>query len=129
MKRVLSWGGGVAVLAATAGLLLTGIGVAAADSGTGTGTGTPATQSPICTKRIPAALERIDKLSDRINGDADTRGSTAWLKAKSEQARQAGFVALADLLDTRAEARPQRLDELAALKKDVQDVQAKDCAA
>ena len=83
----------------------------------------------VCTQRIPAALDRIDRLTDRINGDADTRGSTAWLKAKSEQARAAGFVALADLLDTRAGLRPQRLDALSDLEHDVQDVQAEDCAA
>jgi hypothetical protein len=125
MMRSLRWSGPLAVMASTAGLLLVGSSVAVADPGTSS----PRNQSAVCTQRIPAVLDRIDRLTDRINGDADTRGSTAWLKAKSEQARNAGFVALADLLETRAAARPERLDELAELKSDVQDVQAKDCAA
>ena len=129
MKRSTRWQGGLAVLTATAGLLLTGVGTAAADSGSDPTTpSTPRSQSALCTHRIPAVLDRIERLTDRINGDAQTRGSTAWLKAKSEQARSAGFTALADLLDTRVQARPQRLDELDALKGDVQGVLAADCA-
>jgi uncharacterized protein YfaQ (DUF2300 family) len=124
MKRSMRWSGGLVVLASTAGLLVAGSGVAAADSGAST----PRSESAVCTQRIPAVLDRIDRLTDRINGDAGTRGSTAWLKAKSGQAREAGFVALADLLDSRADARPQRLDALAGLKGEVQDVQTEDCA-
>jgi hypothetical protein len=126
MKRSTRWQGGLAVLVATAGLLLTAAGTATADEGTEPSP--PRSQSALCTHRIPAVLDRIERVTDRINGDAQTRGSTAWLKAKSEQARSAGFTALADLLDTRVQARPQRLDELDALKGDVQGVLAADCA-
>jgi hypothetical protein len=106
-------------------MLLAGGGTALADSDP---SGSPGA-SAVCTQRIPAVLARIDRVTARINGDADTRGSTAWLEAKAGQARDAGFDALADLLDTRAEARPDRLDELASLRSDVQNVQAEDCAA
>ena len=122
MRRSARW---IVGSAAAAGLLLAGSGTAFADSDPGDSH----SGSAVCTQRIPAVLARIDRVIARINGDAGTRGSTAWLEAKSEQARDAGFAALADLLDTRAKARPERLDELAALRSDVQDVQAKDCAA
>lgn len=64
-----------------------------------------------------------------IGADADTRGSTAWLEAKADTARDTGYAALADLLDARAAARGDRVDELAQLKSDVEDVQSTDCAA
>lgn len=121
MNRPARWMGAVAAMA---GLLLAGSGTAFAD-------GSPTTDpsaSAVCTQRLPSALARIDRVTARINGDADTRGSTAWLEAKAEQAREAGFDALADLLDARVESRPDRLTELAELRKDVQDVQAEDCA-
>lgn len=126
MKRSTRWRGGLAMLAATAGLLLAGAGTAAADEGTEPSI--PRSQSALCTHRIPAVLDRIERVIDRINGDAQTRGSTAWLAAKSEQARASGFTALADLLEARVEARPERLDELNALRGDVQGVLAADCA-
>ena len=64
----------------------------------------------------------------RINGDASVKGSTAWLRAKADKARAAGYPALADLLTARADDRPGRLDELTKLRSDVQHVQATDCA-
>lgn len=125
MRRSRRLSRAVLVAATVAVSLLVGTGVAGADSGDGN----PNSRSPVCTTRIPAVLDRIDRITDRIQGDADTAGSTAWLSARSRQARAAGFTALADLLEARAQARPQRLDELAALKRDVQDVQSTDCAA
>jgi len=123
MTTATRWMGGLATSAATVGLLLAGSGTALADPGT------PNSGSVVCTQRIPAVLARIDKVTARINGDADTRGSTAWLEAKADQAREAGFTALADLLDTRAKTRPARLDELTGLRSDVQNVQNTDCAS
>jgi hypothetical protein len=121
MNRSARWMGAAAV---TAGLLLAGSGTAFADASPTTDHST----SAVCAHRLPAALARIDKVTARINGDAGTRGSTAWLTAKADQARQAGFGALADLLDARVASRPDRLVELAELRGDVQDVQAEDCA-
>jgi hypothetical protein len=117
------WAAGLAVTAAAAGGLAQSGGTALAD--------TPPTDhanSAICTQRVPAVLARIDKLTARINGDASIKGSTAWLRAKADQARTAGYPALADLLTARAGERPGRLDELAKLRSDVQHVEATDCA-
>jgi hypothetical protein len=115
---------GLVVAVATATVLLAGTGTALADTRT---TGSRS-EGPVCTKRIPAVLDRIDRLTERIGADAGTRGSTAWLQAKAGQARDAGFTALADLLDSRAAARGDRVAELAELKTDVQDAQRQDCA-
>lgn len=118
------WAAGLTVTAAAAaGALVLGAGPALAD--------TPPSDhanSAICAQRIPAVLARIDKLTGRINGDASVKGSTAWLRAKADQARAAGYPALADLLTARAGERPGRLDELAKLRSDVQHVQTTDCA-
>jgi hypothetical protein len=106
-----------------AGGLLLGSGVALAD--------TPPTSSggdPVCTQRIPKALDRIDKLVVRVNGDASTTGSTAWLQDRASKARTSGHPALADLLDQRVADRPQKLQELQTLRTQLLDVQAKDCA-
>ncbi|MBA3905170.1 MAG: hypothetical protein H0X35_00550 [Pseudonocardiales bacterium] len=124
------WIAGMAVTAVTAGGLALGAGAAFAD----TPSPTPApsadhANSAICTTRIPAALARIDKVTTRINGDATVKGSTAWLQAKADKARAAGYTALADLLTERASNRPDRLSELAKLKTEVQHVQSTDCAA
>ena len=86
------------------------------------------TNSAICTQRIPTVLARIDKVTARINGDATVKGSTAWLRAKANEARAAGYSALADLLTARADGRPDRLDELTKLRSDVQHVLETDCA-
>lgn len=89
MKR---WIGGL-VTAATAGVLLAG-GTAFADTSipppasTSTSSSTSSTApvphkgEGVCTKRIPALLARIDTLTAKINGDVNTRGSTAWLTAQ-----------------------------------------------
>lgn len=124
MMSTARWTGGLVVTAVTAAVLLAGTGTALADTGTaGSRSG-----SPVCTQRIPAVLDRIDRLTERIGGDDGTRGSTAWLKARAGQARDAGFTAVADLLDARAAIRGDRVAELAELKGDVQDAQRQDCA-
>jgi len=112
---------------AAAGATVVGGGTAFAD----TPPPTPApdhANSAICTQRIPAVLARIDKVTARVNGDASVKGSTAWLRAKADEARSAGYPALADLLTARADSRPGRLDELAKLRADVQHVKETDCA-
>jgi hypothetical protein len=124
------WIAGLAVGALTAGGVVLGAGAAMAD----TPAPTPApsadhANSAICTKRIPTALARIDKVTARINGDASVKGSTAALQAKADKARAAGYTALADLLTERASNRPDRLAELAKLKTAVQHVQSTDCAS
>ncbi len=120
MKR---WTAGLAVTAGTAGLLLAGAGPALADEDTSA----PDVTSAVCDTRIPAVLARIDRMTARINGAGSTVGSTAWLRARADRARAAGLTATADLLDERAAARPERVEQLAELKSDVQAAQAEDC--
>jgi hypothetical protein len=124
------WIAGMAVTAVTAGGLALGTGAALADTPSPTPDPTADhANSAICTKRIPAALARIDKVTARINGDASVKGSTAWLSAKADKARAAGYTALADLLSERVSNRPDRLSELAKLKTEVEHVQSTDCAS
>lgn len=133
------WISGLVATVATVGVLLAGSGAAVADTSSPPvppdppSTSSSAPPSPkgqaVCAKRIPALLSRIDRLTTRINGDANTRGSTAWLTARATKARAAGNTARADLLDARASTRSARLERLAQLKTLVQGVQSKDCPA
>lgn len=124
MKR---WIGGTVAAVLVAGGIAAGTGVALADTGS---TATPAPKADkVCTVRIPKALQRIDTLVAKINGDASTKGSTAWLQAKEQQARSSGHTALADLIQDRITDRPQRLQQLSTLKSQLQDVQNKDCGS
>lgn len=129
--RVNRWVGGLVAAGVATGALVVGTGTAFADApppSTAAAAAGPATQRT-CTDRIPALLARIDKVTARITGDAATRGSTAWLKDKESKARAAGDGALADLLDARVAHRQDRLDQLAAAKRTVQDIQQKDCSS
>jgi hypothetical protein len=123
-----------AAAAVSAGLLLAGAGPALADD-----PGTPATQGPItlspeqatrvCTQRIPRILARIDRVTTRINADAATRGSTAWLQARKDKATTAGDTDAATRIQQRIDARPGKLDGLTAAKKRVTDFRDANCAS
>ncbi|RTL67442.1 MAG: hypothetical protein EKK42_13915 [Pseudonocardiaceae bacterium] len=122
--RVTRWVSGAVVTGVAATALVVGGGTAFADA--------PPTKSGgsqnTCTERIPKLLARIDKVTARINGDASTRGSTAWLTNKESTARAAGDDALADLIAARLSHRQDRLDQLSAAKKTVEDIRTKDCS-
>jgi hypothetical protein len=123
-----------AAAAVSAGLLLAGAGPALADD-----PGAPATQGPItlspeqaarvCTQRIPRILSRIDRVTTRINADAATRGSTAWLQAREDKATTARDTDVASRIQQRIDARPGKLDGLAAAKKRVTDFRDANCAS
>lgn len=123
------WVGGIAAAAVAVGALALGGGTAFADTGTATPAPEAGSNQKICTERIPALLARVDKVAARINGDAATKGSTAWLQAKETAARSSGRTALADLVQARISNRPQRLTDLAAVKSKIEAVQKKDCAS
>ena len=120
--------------AAVLGLLLAGSGTALAD-----GPGTSAPQGPItlspeqatyvCTQRIPAILTRVDRVTTRINADASTRGSTAWLTARHDKAQTAGRTDVAARIQKRIDERPGKLTRLADAKKRVTDFRDANCAA
>lgn len=78
--------------------------------------------------RIPNAQTRIDKAIERINGDADTRGSLLWLDAKIEKATKAGRTDLATALTNRKAVRSATLGVLELRKANLVDL-ANLCAA
>jgi hypothetical protein len=125
--------GRIAVASAlSAGLLLAGAGPALADD-PGSTQG-PITLSPeqatfVCTQRIPRILARVDRVTARINGDASTRGSTAWLQARQDRAESAGNTELAGRIQKRIDARSARLDALAGAKKRVTEFRDANCAS
>ena len=133
--RVRSRAAASAITTATAlALLVAGTGTALADDpGTSTTQG-PITLSPeqathVCQQRIPAILSRIDRLTTRINADANTRGSTAWLKARHDKAQAAGHTDVADRIQKRIDGRSDKLTKLADAKKRVTDFRDANCAA
>ena len=128
----------VTALALTLGLLVVGTGTALADDPGTTPAPRPAGQGPItlspeqatyvCQQRIPAILSRIDRLTTRINADANTRGSTAWLKARHDKAQAAGHTDVADRIQKRIDGRSDKLTKLADAKKRVTDFRDANCA-
>jgi hypothetical protein len=128
--RVRSRAAASAITTATAlALLVAGTGTALADDpGTSTTQG-PITLSPeqathVCQQRIPAILSRIDRVTTRMNADANTRGSTAWLKARHDKAQAAGHTDVADRIQKRIDGRPDKLTKLADAKKRATDFRA-----
>jgi len=81
----------------------------------------------LCDKRLPKVETRATKLVERINGGADVRGSTAWLKARAQKERDAGRETSAQLLEERADRRAGRVDELNKIKGWAADFRAKYC--
>jgi hypothetical protein len=105
------------VVALMAGFALLGAGTASADESTPA----PVTLSSeqvkkICEQRIPRAEERVQRLTDRINGGPEVIGSTENLKKRAEDARAAGRTEQAERLDTRAGWRQDHLDKLGKAK-------------
>lgn len=63
----------------------------------------PVTLSPeesqhLCAEVLPRLRERTTKLVERINGDANTQGSVAWLRARADSRRAKGRPQVADRL-------------------------------
>jgi hypothetical protein len=81
----------------------------------------------LCDKRLPKVENRVTKLVERINGGADVKGSTAWLKARAQKERDAGRETSAQLLEERADRRAGRVAELNKIKGWVADFRGKYC--
>jgi hypothetical protein len=119
---------GAALVATT--LALTGAAQAqpaSPPSGSVTVTLSPEQVAFLCDKRLPKLESRTTKLVERINGGADVKGSTAWLKARAQKEREAGREASAQLLEERAERRAGKVDELNKVKGWVADFRGKYC--
>ncbi len=125
--RKSQWVGGVAATVTAVGALVIGGGTAFAD--TPAPAPAPGSNAKVCTVRVPALLKKIDTVTAKINGDANTKGSTAWLQAREDKARAAGHTALADLVQVRISNRAQRLTELTQVRTEVQKVQSADCGS
>jgi hypothetical protein len=113
---------------ATAAFGLTSTGVAAAQDTTYA----PITIGPekvkqLCEQRAPKVEERITRLTTRINGGADVHGSTAWLRAQAQKARDAGNTARAERLDRRLERRDGQVSKLGDAQRRVDKFQAEHC--
>jgi hypothetical protein len=61
---------------------------------------------------IPAHEERISERLARIQGDADTRGSIAWLEGKKAEAEEAGRENLATMIGHRIAIKGELIDVL-----------------
>ncbi len=95
---------GAAVMTASAGLLVPAYAFASSSS-----TGDlPARYERACL-RIPNLTIRTDNLTTRLQGDASTRGSLAWLQAQIDDATAKNRTQLATVLQNRLAVRTQTL--------------------
>ena len=95
---------GAAVMTASAGLLMPAYAFASSSS-----TGDlPARYERACL-RIPNLTIRTDNLTTRLQGDASTRGSLAWLQAQIDDATAKNRTQLATVLKNRLAVRTQTL--------------------
>jgi len=62
--------------------------------------------------RVPNAITRTERLTERLAGDATTPGSLLWLEEKAAEARETGRDDLATGLENRLEVRTQLADLL-----------------
>lgn len=86
-----------------------------------------AAATPKYCARIDKALERRQKLEDRWNGDATTRGSVAWLQAKAQSVSSSN-PELSKLLTDVANLRSQVKDPAAGIVADLQAVKQAHCS-
>ncbi|KFZ79235.1 hypothetical protein ED92_26995 [Amycolatopsis sp. MJM2582] len=94
----------------------------------------PITLSPeesqtLCAEWLPKLTQRTTKLTERINGGPEVRGSVANLKARAEGQRKKGHNDTADRLQKRADKRSGRLPELAAAKQKLDAFAGAHCKA
>jgi propanediol dehydratase small subunit len=110
------------------GLMVGGAATAGADEPV-TITLSPEQVTNLCEKRLPKIEKRATNLLARINGDAATRGSVEWLRARAATERDAGRETTAQMLDERADRRAGNVDKINQVKKWVDDFQAQHCEA
>lgn len=65
-----------------------------------------------CTETGPRALGRAEAWVERVRGDAETRGSAAWVRARAERAQDAGRARAAERLRERADRAERRIERL-----------------
>lgn len=87
-----------------------------------------ATVQAWCT-RDHKAQDRLTDLQKRIQGDAATKGSVAWLRARAAAATTAGHPEQARRLTERADRRQDRLPQIAAALTRLKNADATVCSA
>lgn len=92
----------------------------------------PVTISPervkeLCEQRAPKIEERVERVTTRINGGPEVAGSTAWLRAHAQKARDAGNTGRAEKLEKRAARRGDQLTRLGEVQRRVDEFQAAHC--
>lgn len=117
--------GGVAATAMAATVALAGPAAAQPVTGQAVSAAASSDTPPYC-DRIDKALERRQKLQTRLAGDTNTRGSIAWLQAKS-QALATSNPELSKLLADAAALRTQVKDPAATIVADLQAVRQAHC--
>ena len=132
MAKTAFWGlvaGGVTATALAATVVLAGPAAATPVSGraVAAASAVSATDKPKYCERIDKALTRRQQAQTRLNGDANTRGSIAWLQAKS-QSLATSNPELSKLLADRAALRAQVKDPAATIMADLQAVQQAHCS-
>jgi hypothetical protein len=83
----------------------------------------------LCDTRLPRIEKRTSGLVERIQGDENTRGSAAWLRARATKERDAGREETASLLEEKADRREGFVDPLNKINKWATDFQTAHCAA
>lgn len=120
--------GGFAAVALAAAISLAGP-AAAQTSGQAIAAGqTAAADRPAYCDHVDKALVKRQKVVTRLEGDADARGSIAWLNDKAAAATAAGNPELAKLYTDRSALRSQVLDPLKTLSADLTAVQQAHCS-
>jgi hypothetical protein len=83
----------------------------------------------LCETRLPRIEKRTTSLVERIQGDENTRGSAAWLRARATKEREAGREETASLLEERADRREGFVDSLNKINKWAVDFRTEHCDA
>ena len=81
----------------------------------------------LCEQRLPTIEKRTSKLVERIQGDENTRGSAAWLRARADREREAGRETTAQVLEERADRREGHVDQLNKINKWATDFSTQYC--
>ncbi|HEY8373650.1 MAG TPA: hypothetical protein VIL00_12965 [Pseudonocardiaceae bacterium] len=88
---------------------------------------TPEESQRLCAEVLPRLTERADRLTERIQGGADVKGSAAWLRERARQQREKGHPKVAERLEQRAERRAGRLDDLQRITQRLNDFRTRHC--
>jgi hypothetical protein len=81
----------------------------------------------LCGERLPKIEARTKKLTERINGDENTKGSTKWLQAKAAKAKAGGHEDIAKRLTDRAAKRPAQLAKVTKISQWATEFAGKYC--